>query len=70
MAGKNNLHVQAGENIILNFDLRAWDSEYTSMKKGITLSLEELIALRDLLNESDLETILAEAIEEKQASKE
>ncbi len=50
------------------FDLRAWDSEYTSMKKGITLSLEELIALRDLLNESDLETILAEAIEEKQAS--
>ena len=52
------------------FDLRAWDSEYTSMKKGITLSLEELIALRDLLNESDLETILAEAIEEKQASKE
>ena len=52
------------------FDLRAWDSEYTSMKKGITLSLEELIALRDILNESDLEAILAEAIEEKQASKE
>ncbi|MDU1673582.1 MAG: hypothetical protein E6831_06420 [Veillonella sp.] len=42
----------------------------TSMKKGITLSLEELIALRDILNESDLEAILAEAIEEKQASKE
>jgi len=39
------------------FDLRAWDSEYTSMKKGITLSLEELIALRDLLNESDLEKL-------------
>ncbi|MDU6971244.1 MAG: hypothetical protein E6351_02065 [Veillonella sp.] len=39
-------------------------------KKGITLSLEELIALRDILNESDLEAILAEAIEEKQASKE
>ena len=35
------------------------------MKKGITLSLEELIALRDILNESDLETILAESIEEK-----
>lgn len=52
------------------FDLRAWDSEYTSMKKGITLSLEEIIALRDILNESDLESILAESIEEKQASKE
>ncbi|MDU5216267.1 MAG: 50S ribosomal protein L31 [Veillonella parvula] len=52
------------------FDLRAWDSEYTSMKKGITLSLEELIALRDILNESDLEAILAEAIEETGSVKE
>ena len=40
------------------------------MKLINTLSLEELIALRDILNESDLETILAESIEEKQASKE
>ena len=55
---------QLGQNINPKFDLRAWDSEYTSMKKGITLSLEELIALRDILNESDLETILAESIEE------
>ena len=28
------------------FDLRAWDSEYTSMKKGITLSLEQLSLLK------------------------
>ena len=69
MAGKTTYMHKLGK-YNPKFDLRAWDSEYTSMKKGITLSLEELIALRDLLNESDLETILAEAIEEKQASKE
>lgn len=51
------------------FDLRAWDDEYSGMKKGVTLSLEEVIALRDILNEVDLEAVLAEAIEEKKASK-
>ena len=25
------------------FDLRAWDSEYTGMKKCVTLSIEEII---------------------------
>lgn len=70
MVGKKQLTCTSWGKYNPKFDLRAWDSEYTSMKKGITLSLEELIALRDILNESDLEAILAEAIEEKQASKE
>ncbi|MCF0155882.1 MAG: hypothetical protein HUJ85_02160 [Veillonella sp.] len=52
------------------FDLRAWDSEYSAMKKGVTMSLEEVIALRDILNSVDLEAALAESIEEKKASKE
>ena len=52
------------------FDLRAWDSEYTSMKKGYSFLGRIDCITYDLLNESDLETILAEAIEEKQASKE
>ena len=52
------------------FDLLSWDSEYTGMKKGITLNLEEIIALRDLLNEINLEEVLEAAIAEKQASKE
>ena len=39
------------------------------MKKGITLNLEEIIALRDLLNEINLEEVLEAAIAEKQASK-
>ena len=52
------------------FDLRAWVSEYAGMKKGITMTLEEIIALRDILNSVDLEAALQESIEEKKASKE
>lgn len=32
------------------YDLRDWAPEHTKMGKGITLSLEELKALKDLLN--------------------
>ena len=52
------------------FDLRAWDSEDAGMKKGVTMTLEEIIALRDILNSVDLEAALQESIEEKKASKE
>jgi hypothetical protein len=36
------------------FDLRDWAPEHEKMGKGITLSVDELIALRDLLNKIDL----------------
>jgi hypothetical protein len=36
------------------YDLRDWDPEHVKMGKGITLSLDELKMLRDLLNEMDL----------------
>jgi hypothetical protein len=36
------------------FDLRDWDPEHKKMGKGITLSVEELKALRDLLNGLEL----------------
>ncbi|WML38135.1 YdbC family protein [Neobacillus sp. OS1-2] len=32
------------------FDLRDWAPEHEKMGKGVTLSVEELKALRDLLN--------------------
>lgn len=51
------------------FDLRSWDTEYTGMTKGITLTLEEIIALKELLNEVDLEAVLAEALEERAQAK-
>ncbi|WP_461207611.1 YdbC family protein [Clostridium sp. DL1XJH146] len=36
------------------YDLRDWAPEHEKMGKGITLSVEELKTLRDLLNEMDL----------------
>lgn len=36
------------------YDLRDWDSEHLKMTKGITLSLDEAKALKELLNTLDL----------------
>lgn len=36
------------------YDLRDWDSEHKKMGKGITLSVEELKKLREILNNMDL----------------
>ena len=36
------------------FDLREWSPDGATMGKGITLTAEELLALRDLLNSLDL----------------
>ncbi|MFZ5643516.1 MAG: YdbC family protein [Bacillota bacterium] len=36
------------------YDIREWSPENEKMGKGVTLSNEELIALRDILNGLDL----------------
>lgn len=36
------------------FDIRDWAPEHEKMGKGITLTVEDLVALRDILNEMDL----------------
>jgi hypothetical protein len=36
------------------YDLRDWDPDHVKMGKGITLNLDELQKLRDLLNGMDL----------------
>ena len=36
------------------YDLREWDPEHGKMGKGITLTEDELIKLRDILQEMDL----------------
>ncbi|HOF95460.1 MAG TPA: PC4/YdbC family ssDNA-binding protein [Clostridia bacterium] len=33
------------------YDIRAWSADHKQMGKGITLTKEELTALRDVLNE-------------------
>ncbi len=37
------------------FDLRDWSADHEKMGKGLTLTKEELIALRELLNSLSLE---------------
>jgi hypothetical protein len=36
------------------YDLRDWSADGTKMGKGVTLSKEELLALRELLNSMEL----------------
>lgn len=36
------------------FDLREWDADHKKMGKGVTLSVEEIKKLRDLLNGIEL----------------
>jgi hypothetical protein len=36
------------------YDLRDWAPDHAKMGKGVTLSIDELKKLRDLLNELDL----------------
>ena len=37
------------------FDLRSWDPDYQAMTKGITLTKEELMKLKDILNDMDFD---------------
>ena len=36
------------------FDLRDWSADHSKMGKGVTMTREELLALRDLLNRLEL----------------
>lgn len=36
------------------YDLRDWSADHTKMGKGVTLTKEELLALKELLNGIDL----------------
>ena len=45
--------VQWGDNIA-KYDIRAWNADHTKAGKGITLSVEELKSLRDLINSIEL----------------
>ncbi|GAB6106087.1 YdbC family protein [Fusibacter bizertensis] len=36
------------------YDLREWDANHEKMGKGVTLSKEELVKLRDVLNSMNL----------------
>ncbi len=37
------------------YDIREWDSNHEKMRKGVTLTIDELVALKEILNEMDLD---------------
>lgn len=37
------------------YDIRGWSPDHTRMKKGITLTADELLALKELLNKITIE---------------
>ncbi|NLL99874.1 MAG: hypothetical protein GX220_00235 [Treponema sp.] len=36
------------------YDIRSWSPDHQKMSKGITLTKEELVSLKDLLNKAEL----------------
>lgn len=45
--------VQWGDNIA-KYDIRAWNKDHTKSSKGVTLTLQELVALKKALNMMDI----------------
>lgn len=37
------------------YDIRSWDPQHQKMGKGVTLTKEELVSLKNLLNQVELE---------------
>ena len=48
------LHLISWNNREAKYDLRDWAPEHAKMGKGITLSLDELKELKNLLNSMDI----------------
>ncbi len=53
-AWKKELNLISWNEYEPKYDLRVWNEDHTKMGKGITLSKEELVSLRDLLNKISL----------------
>ncbi len=51
---KKELNLVSWNGRPAKFDLREWDPARQKMGKGITLSREELVALKEILNKVDL----------------
>lgn len=51
---KKELNLVSWNGRAAKYDLREWAPEHEKMGKGITLSVEELKALKHLLNEMDI----------------
>lgn len=55
MDGKKQLTYTSWNNRGEKFDLRSWNEEHTAMTKGLTLTKDEMMKLRDILNDIDFD---------------
>lgn len=51
---KKELNLISWNDKEAKYDIRDWDSEHKKMGKGVTLSVNELRELREILNKMDL----------------
>ena len=51
---KKELNLIAWGERDAKYDLRDWDENHEKMTKGITLTTDEIVKLRDILNRIDL----------------
>ena len=51
---KKELNLVSWNDKAPKYDIREWSPDRTKMGKGVTLSKEELVKLRDMLGEMDL----------------
>ena len=52
---KKQLTYTSWNNRSPKFDLRSWDADHNAMTKGLTLTKEELLELKKILNEMDFD---------------
>jgi hypothetical protein len=54
---KREVNVMTWNNKKAKVDIREWDEKHEQMGKGITLSKEELLQLKDILNKINIEEL-------------
>ena len=52
---KKELTYTSWNNRDEKFDLRSWNPDHSAMTKGITLTNEEILKLKDILNDIDFD---------------
>lgn len=52
---KKQLTYTSWNNRDEKFDLRSWNPDHIAMTKGLTLTKEEILKLKDILNEIDFD---------------
>lgn len=52
---KKELTYTSWNNRDEKFDLRSWNPDHSAMTKGITLTKEEVLKLKDILNDIDFD---------------